>query len=361
MVYAIVADHVWRKGGNMARSATTETKKKTRRGNGEGSIYQKPDGTWVAQALLGYRSDGKPVRKSFTGKTRREVASKLSAATTQVFQGSILTQPDKSVFEEFARYWLSVKRIEVTSRTLNWNNTMLSTYILPLIGGIPLCEVSVVHMQSIINRMAAKSLSHRTIKGVRDVLGQMMKFACRQRLVSSNPVECVVIPKPQRKAGEDTTSKAIPIALRTEVLQAAQTEPLMKPIIITLMLTGLRPSEALALSWENVDMSRRILTINQALTVAYDYDRFGNTSNKPRSLGRPKQTPAIGELPYHRPSSTLSPSGSFMCLRCQKRNRCSTPKTPSLSAPPQAATAPIKASAPATVIFCGGIIWMPST
>ncbi len=272
----------------MARSATTETKKKTRRGNGEGSIYQKPDGTWVAQALLGYRSDGKPVRKSFTGKTRREVASKLSAATTQVFQGSILAQPDKSFFEEFARYWLSVKRIEVTSRTLSWNNTMLSTYILPLIGGIPLCEVSVVHIQSIINNMAAKGLSHRTIKGVRDVLGQMMKFACRQRLISSNPVECVVIPKPQRKAGEDTTSKAIPIALRTEVLQAAQTEPLMKPIIITLMLTGLRPSEALALSWENVDMPRRILTVNQALTVAYDYDRFGNTSNKHTELGPPK-------------------------------------------------------------------------
>lgn len=271
----------------MARSATTETKKKTRRGNGEGSIYQKSDGKWMAQVLLGYKPDGKPIRKAFTGKTRREVAAKLAAATSQVFQGTIIAQPDMSSFEEFSHYWLSVKRIEVTSRTLSWNNTILSTYILPVIGSIPLGEVSVVHLQNIINNLADKGLSHRTIKGVRDLLRQMMKFACRQRMISSNPVDCVIIPKEQRKAGEDTC-KAIPISLRTGVLQAAQTEPVMKPIIITLMLSGLRPSEALALSWENVDMERRILTVNQALTVTYDYDRFGNTSNKRTELGPPK-------------------------------------------------------------------------
>lgn len=271
----------------MARSATNETKKKTRRGNGEGSIYQKPDGKWMAQALLGYKSDGKPIRKAFTGKTCREVAAKLAAATSQVFQGTIIAQPDMSSFEEFSQYWLSVKRIEVTPHTLSWNNTMLSTYILPMIGGIPLGELSVIHLQDIINHLADKDLSHRTIKSVRDLLNQLMKFACRQRMISSNPVECVTIPKEQRKAGEDTC-KAIPIALRTEILKAAQTEPVMKPIIITLMLSGMRPSEALALSWENVDMERRIITINQALTVTYDYDRFVNTSNKRTELGPPK-------------------------------------------------------------------------
>ncbi|SHH82888.1 Phage integrase family protein [Sporobacter termitidis DSM 10068] len=44
----------------MARSATTDTNKKNRRGNGEGTIHQKPNGKWMAQALLGYKPDGPP-------------------------------------------------------------------------------------------------------------------------------------------------------------------------------------------------------------------------------------------------------------------------------------------------------------
>lgn len=42
-----------------------------RRGNGEGSVYQRPDGTWRAQALI----DGK--RHSVSGKTRKEAQTRL--------------------------------------------------------------------------------------------------------------------------------------------------------------------------------------------------------------------------------------------------------------------------------------------
>ena len=40
----------------------TETAYKTRRGNNEGCIYQRKDGKWCAQVMVGYNTDGKPDR-----------------------------------------------------------------------------------------------------------------------------------------------------------------------------------------------------------------------------------------------------------------------------------------------------------
>ena len=48
--------------------------KKHRRGNGEGSVYQRKDGTWAAVLTVGVKQDGKPDRKFLYGKTRKEVA-----------------------------------------------------------------------------------------------------------------------------------------------------------------------------------------------------------------------------------------------------------------------------------------------
>jgi hypothetical protein len=52
-----------------------------RRGHGEGSIYQLPDGRWRAAVSLGWREtkDGQPIwrRKIVIGKTRYEVQDEL--------------------------------------------------------------------------------------------------------------------------------------------------------------------------------------------------------------------------------------------------------------------------------------------
>ena len=36
---------------------------KTRRANGEGSIFQRKDGRWTGYVTLGYKKDGSPIRK----------------------------------------------------------------------------------------------------------------------------------------------------------------------------------------------------------------------------------------------------------------------------------------------------------
>jgi hypothetical protein len=50
-----------------------------RRGQGEGSVYLRTDGRWCATISL-MRPTGARARKSFYGKTRKEVADQLTKA-----------------------------------------------------------------------------------------------------------------------------------------------------------------------------------------------------------------------------------------------------------------------------------------
>ena len=57
---------------------------KTRRGNKEGSIFQRKDGRWVGAATVGYDENGKVKRKFVYGKKRIEVSDKLVALTNRI-------------------------------------------------------------------------------------------------------------------------------------------------------------------------------------------------------------------------------------------------------------------------------------
>ncbi len=56
-----------------------KTRRKRRRGPGEGSIVQRKDGRWQASIQIGYNPEtGRPKRKYFYGRTRKEVQEKIN-------------------------------------------------------------------------------------------------------------------------------------------------------------------------------------------------------------------------------------------------------------------------------------------
>ena len=52
-------------------------KNRKRRGRGEGSVYQRKDGLWIASISLGYGPDGKRMRLVVAGLTKKEALQKL--------------------------------------------------------------------------------------------------------------------------------------------------------------------------------------------------------------------------------------------------------------------------------------------
>jgi len=91
----------------MPRKIKESEKKNGRRGNNEGSIYQRKDGRWCAQITMGCMDTGKPIMKYTYGASRQEAAKKLAKLTNEVFEnGYTHVAPGESkVFNELFEEW----------------------------------------------------------------------------------------------------------------------------------------------------------------------------------------------------------------------------------------------------------------
>ena len=58
-----------------------------KRGHNEGTICKRDDGRWVGAVSLGYGPDGKRLRKTVTGRTRREVQEQVQRLLQEHDQG----------------------------------------------------------------------------------------------------------------------------------------------------------------------------------------------------------------------------------------------------------------------------------
>src|SRR5438045_388528 len=77
----------------------------SRRGHGEGSIYQREsDGKWCSVVDLGY-VNGKRKRKVIYGRTRKEVAEQLKATLRDQQQGLPIAVERQTV-KQFLGQWL---------------------------------------------------------------------------------------------------------------------------------------------------------------------------------------------------------------------------------------------------------------
>ena len=98
-----------------------------RRGKGEGSIYRRRDGRWVGQ----YEVNGK--RKYVSGKTRAEVAKKLTKAIAERDAGLAFDAEGLTVSEYLTR-WLDTVRGTVKDNTWSGHEINVRVHLCPVLG-----------------------------------------------------------------------------------------------------------------------------------------------------------------------------------------------------------------------------------
>src|SRR4051812_26330572 len=101
------------------------------RGRGEGSVYPRKDGRWAASITL---EDGR--RKTFYGKTRKEVVEKLDKARYEQKQGMLSTGPQQKL-KAYLEQWLEeVHKPSIRLTTYIEHRRLLYKHILPSLGHI---------------------------------------------------------------------------------------------------------------------------------------------------------------------------------------------------------------------------------
>jgi integrase len=229
-----------------------------KRGHHEGSIYQRQDGRWTASLTLGYEN-GKRKRKSYYGKTQREVREQLTAARHAQQQGMPLAT-DRQTVGRFLDRWLNESaKPTLRPRTYTSYAQLIRLHLAPELGRISLAKLSPQEVQELLNRKLAAGLSPRTVQYLHAVLRRALNQAVKWGLVPRNVATLVDPPRVQRADVRPFTpeeARAFLGAVQGDRLEALYTVALA---------IGLRQGEALGLRWQDVDLEAGALSVRTAL------------------------------------------------------------------------------------------------
>ncbi|MDK2933586.1 MAG: hypothetical protein PWP27_1396 [Clostridiales bacterium] len=235
-----------------------------RRGNGEGSITKVRENLWMGRVMIGYKSDGKPNRKSIYGKTRKEVQDKLVALLNEINTGTYV-EPTKITLIQWLQDWLKkYKSIKLKPLTYDLYEILIQTSIKSEIGNILLKDLRPAHIQGFYNTKYSDGYSPSTIRKFHAVLRGALEQAVRNNLIPQNPALHVELPSMEPKV-----IKAFTLEEQKRFEECARKYQYY-PAFIVALDTGLRMSELLALRWDDIDLVNGYVVVNKNLVFVKD-------------------------------------------------------------------------------------------
>jgi integrase len=242
-----------------------------KRARNEGTIFRRKDGRWAAALSLGWLG-GKRRRKYFYGETQQEVCEardKERARIDREGRASIELGRGTSL-GSYAERWLDDIAPQIKARTLASYRQLLSLHILPVFGRKKLRDIQRRQVKEFLTQKR-KGLSKNTVRLIRACMSTLYSDAIEDGLTAMNPAIAM-----SRRAGKRADSfnvaerqKAIRPLSEIELAQflaAGQQDADYYPLFLTLARAGLRPGEAFALKWSDLNFDRREILVERALS-----------------------------------------------------------------------------------------------
>lgn len=226
-----------------------------RRGNGEGTITQRKNGTWEAKIML---EDGK--RKSIYGKTRKEVQDKLKVALREQQQGTLVTASQQKV-EDFLNDWLeNTQKHSVRPRTYERYEEIVRLHINPVLGRHYLHKLTPQQVQAFYKKKLDEGLSARSVESFHNVLHKALDTAVRWGLLARNVCDAVSAPRGQ-------SFEVIMLTIeQVRAFHEALHGHRLEALFLLAIATGMRRGEIMGLKWQDVDLQKGVLQVRRILT-----------------------------------------------------------------------------------------------
>ena len=233
---------------------------------------------WEGQITIGYDlGSGKQKRKTFTGKTQKEVREKMQAAAVAVNEGTFF-DPARITLAEWIDTWLSEYCGDKKYQTVKHYKAQCETHIKPALGAVKLSVLTAPQIQAFYNDLAKtgkkvvkkdqktgkqltsyEPLAPKSIKNVHSVLTKALSVAIDVGYLRINPADRVTLPRRERKEIHPLNDEQI-----AAFYKAAGDDELCY-LLRLIPFTGLREAEAMGLTWDCVDFESGTLKINKQL------------------------------------------------------------------------------------------------
>lgn len=227
----------------------------------------------TGEYLLRWELPADPVTGKRRRRTERFKGSKAAAKEYYIsrqrdFNDGIGVETRGLTVGRFAIQWLVDGKINIKPRTGDNYRHMLDGFIIPVLGHIPLEDLTALDVQRALRRWQQQprgdgksgTVSSRTVENAFRVLHMMLGQAMRWQLIARNVADLVERPKVTRAPAKWWSAEEA-----RQFLGVANTH--MHGVVYALaLLTGLRKGELLGLRWADVQWKENSLSVRQVLS-----------------------------------------------------------------------------------------------
>ncbi|MBN1536200.1 MAG: site-specific integrase [Anaerolineales bacterium] len=248
------------------------------RGRNEGSLHQRPNGTWRAQLSV----NGKRVSKGF--KNKADAQSWLRDFQVKIFQGldykgSLIT------LEEYLHQWLENYSPSLRDKTADQYSRTIKKHINPYLGKTPLKDLSLARIEQFYATLVQNNVGIRTVRLSHVVLHRSLDKAVRYGLLTHNPTQGATLPRYRHgdmKVLDESQVSRFLVAARYSTYQG------LYHLAVT---TGMRLGELVGLKWSDVYFNTGAITVQRQVQ---DVRGQGWTFQEPKTRSG-RRTVKVGE------------------------------------------------------------------
>ena len=222
------------------------------------------------------RSDGRVQSKVYLGngkykyvyaENNKELAEKVQEVKLRLGKG-IDVSAERDTFGTWAERWLRKKQGKISDG--RYQTYAIRVKKLDSISSIPISELNVADCQDVIDIYAAEGVAYKTLKEYKSVMSQVCDYAIINRVMDFNPTKGVELPAEyiQDEDSEKEPRRALTKEEQSWIL--ADTSHRAHTAAMIMLFAGLRRGELLALTWSDIDLDARTITINKAVAMIKD-------------------------------------------------------------------------------------------
>lgn len=211
-------------------------------------------------------------RYCFYGRNLKEVEQRLLDIRYEIEHG-MYAKEERIVVDSWYRTWMEeYKATTVKTGTIESYECMYQYYVKPVIGKKLLKDVRGEHLQKLFNDLAREGYSKSTISLIHVLLNSMFKQALKNELIKKNPVSLTTLPRGEKKKERRVLSREEQDLLLEEIKGHE-----LEPLIQIALATGMRIGELTGLEWQDIDFTKKEITVRGTLKITRTGDCFIDT------------------------------------------------------------------------------------
>ncbi len=224
---------------------------------------RKRGSTWSYYFDMGMVGGRRQKKEKGGFRTRKEAEAALAAALNQYNNAGQVFTPSEVTVSDYLDQWYDL----YCKPNLKYNTQVaylhtIEGYIKPKFGKYRLRAVSPAILQEYANDLKMKGLAKHSISGILSVFGSSLDYAVEPlHYITQNPMKAVKFPRVERKPRERVV---LSLDEWGQIIGRFQGTRYYIPLMIG-FYTGLRISETFALTWDDIDLVGKSLTVNKQI------------------------------------------------------------------------------------------------